>query len=111
MDGHLSWRTMMKVLYATISAAAFTLYLAGAAGAVDLQDPTVVGDDLNQTTVTIIENGQSRQVILQNSEVMYDICKACTIRLENGQEVQASEFDMVETNGSSIKLIKYPRRS
>lgn len=101
----------MKVLYATLSAAALTLSLAGTAGAVDLQDPSVLGDDVNSTTVTITENGQSRQFILQTGEIAYDICKACTIKLESGQEVQATEFDMVETNGSSIKVTKFPRRS
>jgi hypothetical protein len=100
----------MKVLYATLSAAALTLSFAGNAGAVDLHDPSSA-DYVEYTTLTVTENGQSKQIDLMNGQVLYDICKTCTIRLENGQEVQASEFDMVETNGSSLKVIKYPRRS
>jgi hypothetical protein len=100
----------MKVLYATLSAAALTLSLAGTAGAVDIQNPSSA-DYVEYNTLTIMENGQTKEIHLMNGQVLYDVCKACTIRLENGQEIQASEFDMVETNGSSLKVIKFPRRS
>jgi hypothetical protein len=108
MDGHLSWRTKMNVLYAAVAAAALTLSLSGVAGAVDLHDPSY-GDDMENTNLSITENGETRQLILMNGETIYDICKACTITLENGKSVEASDFDLVETTGSALKVYKFPK--
>ena len=108
MDGHLSWRTTMKLLYATLSAAAFTLSLAGTAGAVDLHNTSDHEYSYDYVTVTVTENGHSRQVTIGDNETIHDICTTCTIKLESGQEVQASGADMVETNGDSMKVAQYP---
>jgi hypothetical protein len=99
----------MKLLYSAAAAAVMTLSLAGVAGAVDLHDPTNSDYQIDYNRVTVTENGQTRQIDLRNGEIVYDICKSCTIKLDNGQSIEASEFDMVETNGSSLKVYKFPR--
>jgi len=83
--------------------------LSGVAGAVDLHDPTNSDYQMEYNRITIIENGQTRVFDLANGQTIYDVCKSCTIQLDNGQSVQATEFDMVETNGSSLKVYKFPR--
>lgn len=98
----------MKVLYAAAAAAALTLSLSGIARAVDLHDPSN-GDDMDNKNISITENGQTRSIILMDGETIYDICKACTITLEGGKSVEASDFDLVETNGSSVKVYKFPK--
>ena len=99
----------MKVLYAAAAAAALALSLPGVAGAVDLHDPSF-GDDMENTNLTITENGQSRSIILMSGETMYNVCGgACTIRLDNGKEVTASDHDLVEVSSSSLKVFKFPR--
>lgn len=98
----------MKTLYALASAAALSLSLAAPAGAVDIKDPRY-GDDMENTNLTITENGQSRNIVLMNGEILYNACTSeCTIQPEDGKAVTASNYDMVEVAGSSAKVHKFP---
>jgi hypothetical protein len=108
MDGHFFRRNTMKVLYATLSAAALTLSLAGTAGAVDLRNMDRHDTSIDYTSMTVTEDGQTRHIDLADNEILYGVCTACTIRLANGQEVQATGGDVVEFSGSSLKIAKYP---
>jgi len=98
----------MKPLFATLSAAAFTLSLAGTAGAVDLHNPDNHEYSVDYATVTVTEGGQSRHINLADGETVHNVCTTCTIRLASGQEVQATGNDMVETNGDWIKVSQFP---
>lgn len=97
----------MKTLYAAASAAALALCLSSGAYAVDVRNPAL-GDDMDNITLTITENGQSRTVTLMDGETIYNICNACTISANGGKEVSASQHDMVEVRGASAQVFKYP---
>lgn len=97
----------MKSFYTAASVAALTLCLAVPAGAVDIMDPRY-GDDMENTSLTITENGQSRTLVLMNGEILYDVCSSeCTIQPAGGKAVTASNYDMVEVAGSSAKVTKF----
>jgi hypothetical protein len=72
----------------------------------DLVSASGIGDGpYYDTNVTIIENGQSRQLTLANGEMIRDVCTSCTIKF-GGKEVQASANDTVHLSGSSVAVAR-----
>jgi len=96
----------MKTLFGMVSAVALTVALAGTAGAVDLLSVSGVGDGpYYENTVTVTENGQSRQIVLTDGEMIRNLCDSCTISF-GGKEMQATGNDSVELAGSSMTLLQ-----
>ena len=97
----------MKTFYTAASAAVLAFCLTAPAGAVDVMHPGY-GDNMDVTHLIITENGQSREFALDYGMIEYKICNnECTIQLKDGKAVTASGNDMVEVNGSSIKVTKF----
>lgn len=102
----------MKTLHVMVSAAAMTLAMAGPAGAVDLWDTTISGEGpMWDNDLTIIENGQERHIVLMNGDMLRDACSECTIKVKDGNTVQASGNDLVEVRGSSLTVRHAPNAS
>lgn len=97
----------MKTLYTMASAAVLAFCLSAPAGAVDLSHPGY-GDDMVMTHLTITENGQTREFVLDYGMIEYNVCSSeCTIQPQGGKAVTASGNDMVEVNGASAKVTKF----
>lgn len=97
----------MKTFSTAASAAVLAFCLSAPAGAVDVMHPGY-GDSMDTTTLTITENGQTREFVLDYGMIEYNVChRECTIQPAGGKAVTASGNDMVEVSGSSAKVATF----